>query len=279
MLIDAHQHIWRLDAPGHEWPGPDLPTIHRDFGLDDFWRVAGPAGVTGTVLVQSQPNEGDTEWLLKVAESDDRVLGVVGWVDLLAADAPVRIATLARSPKLRALRPMLQALPVDWIVDPALTPAVEAMLAAGLRFDALVRPGHLPFLLEFARRWPGLPIIIDHAAKPDIAGEGRAEWFEALSPLADLPNVHCKLSGLLTEKAETQPDDVVVPYIEQIFALFGPDRLVWGSDWPVLTLAGDYGRWLGLARDAVRSLDPAIDTGVFYRNALSFYGGFAAVSA
>jgi L-fuconolactonase len=276
VLIDAHQHVWRLDTPGHVWPGPDLPAIHKDFEVDDFWTVASPLGVAGTVLVQSQPNAGDTEWLLGVAATDDRVVGVVGWTDLLAADAPARIAALARAPKLRALRPMLQDLPVDWIANPALTPAVEAMIASGLRLDALVRPGHLPFLARFARRWPDLPIIIDHAGKPDIAGGDRASWFEALSLLAGLPNLYCKLSGLLTEKAADQPDDVVVAYIEQMSALFGPDRLVWGSDWPVLTLAGDYAGWFNLARAAVRALDPKALEPVFGANALSFYGGFAA---
>lgn len=274
MLIDAHQHVWRLDAPGHLWPGADMPAIHRDFGLEDFWSLAEPLGVTGTVLVQSQPNASDTQWLLDVAAADPRVLGVVGWVDLLAADAPVRIETLAADPKLRGLRPMLQDLPFDWIADPALSPAIEAIIAAGLRFDALVRPGHLPALARFAERWPELPIVIDHAAKPDIAAGAWDGWLEGISPLAALPHVHCKMSGLLTGTAADQPAGVVTPYLEQLLSLFGPERVIWGSDWPVVTLASAYADWLDLARATVRAIDPAAESSVFGGNALSFYGGF-----
>lgn len=272
MLIDAHQHVWRLDAPGHVWPQADLPALYRDFGPGDFWRLAEPLGVSGTVLIQSQPNPGDTEWLLDVAATDPRVLGVVGWVDLLAPDAPAQIASLATAPKLRGLRPMLQDLPVDWICNPALTPAIEAMLTAGLRFDALVRPGHLASLVRFAARWPALPIIVDHAAKPEIASGMCKAWREELTGLAALPQVFCKLSGLVTEKAATQPNSAVTPWIEEMFFLFGRDRLVWGSDWPVLTLASDYASWLNLARRAIQILDPTAEASVFGGNALSFYG-------
>ncbi|WP_395651248.1 amidohydrolase family protein [Brevundimonas sp.] len=275
MLIDAHQHVWRLDAPGHEWPRPDLPAIHRDFDLNDFWAVATPEGVTGTVLVQSQPNIGDTGWLLETASRDERVLGVVGWVDLAASDAAERIRELANHPKLRGLRPMLQSLSPDWICDPVLDPAVEAMLDEGLRFDALVRPEHLPGLGRFADRWPDLPIIIDHAAKPAIVSGGFEAWADAMAPLAENPRIVCKLSGLLTEASPDQGYDDLQPYIGHLVEMFGPERLMWGSDWPVVTQAATYGDWLAFARRAVSIFASGHEQAIFGGTALSFYGGFA----
>ncbi len=240
MLIDAHCHVWRIGWNDHEWPTPDLSVIHRDFGLDDLRAAGGPDGV---VLVQSQPSERDTAWLLELAAADPLALGVVGWTDLAAPDAPAKIAALAKDPKLKGLRPMLQDLASDWILDPALEPAIAAMVEAGLAFDALVRPRHLPSLLVFARRWPDLRVVIDHGGKPAIGEGWLAPWRGDIAALAAEPGVHCKLSGLLTEAREAAAAAVVAPYAAHLVDVFGPERLMWGSDWPVLNLAGDYASW------------------------------------
>ncbi|MBO9707404.1 MAG: amidohydrolase family protein [Caulobacter sp.] len=249
MLIDAHCHLWSLGRNGQSWPTPDLGPIYRDFGLKDLALTA-PA-LTGAVLVQSQPCEDDTAWLLRIAAAEPLVLGVVGWTDMAASDAEARIAALASDRWLKGLRPMLQDLPVDWILDRALEPAIGAMVAADLTFDALVRPRHLQSLLELARRWPDLRVVIDHAAKPEIAAGRLEPWREQMSALADLSNVHCKLSGLLTEAGEVTGLDAVAPYVAHLVTGFGPDRLMWGSDWPVLKLAGEYGDWRALCEALV----------------------------
>lgn len=271
-MIDAHLHVWRLAAPEREWPGPDLPVIHRDFSLNDFWAAAEPLGVTGGILVQSQPDERDTEWLLSIARDDTRIAGVVGWTDLLAPDAPARIAELAERPKLVGLRPMLQGLEPDWISNPALDPAITAMIENGLTFDALVKPPHLPALRDFARRWPDLPIVIDHAGKPDIVTGDLTGWLDTIEPLARLPNIHCKLSGLLTEMGPSQTIDALDPFFDGLFRLFGPSRLMWGSDWPVINLAGDYAGWLTTARRAAAERAPQSGAAIFGETALTFYG-------
>jgi len=265
VLIDAHCHVWRIGRNDHEWPTPDLPGIHRDFSLDDLRAAGGP---DGAVLVQSQPSARDTAWLLELAEGDPLVLGVVGWTELSAPDAPARIRALAKNPKLKGLRPMLQDLASDWILDPALEPAIEAMVEAGLAFDALVRPRHLGSLLALVRRWPALRVVIDHGGKPAI-GEGALDpWRDDIAALAAEPGVHCKLSGLLTEAGEAPSAEAISPYAAHLLVVFGPDRLMWGSDWPVLNLAGDYAGWRAMAGGWV---PPAGRAALFGETARRFY--------
>jgi L-fuconolactonase len=243
MLIDSHCHVWRIGENGHEWPTPDLAEIHRDFELNNLAQAAGENQLSGAVLVQAQPSGIETEWLLGLAAADPLALGVVGWTDITAADAPARIAKLAENSWLKGLRPMLQDLSDDWILDPNLDPAIEAMIAADLSFDALIKPRHLPAILAFVRRWPRLRVVIDHGAKPDIAARAFDPWREHMAALAAQPGVHCKLSGLLTEAGGTPTAEAVAPFGAHLIEAFGPDRLMWGSDWPVLNLAGDYPSW------------------------------------
>ena len=249
MIIDAHQHFWQIGRNACTWPTPDLTAIHRDFGPADLAAAAAGLDLAGSVLVQSQASDTDTDYLLDLAAKTPGVLGVVGWTDLAAPDAPARIADLARHPKLKGLRPMLQGLPEDdWITRPALAPAIEAMLTHHLRLDALVFTRHLPHLRLFAEAHPDLPIVIDHGAKPPLADGDLDEWTREISALAPLGNVWCKLSGLPTEAGPDGSPDAMDRAIDTLLALFGEKRLMWGSDWPVVNLASDYGAWLSRAR-------------------------------
>ncbi len=272
-IIDAHQHCWDLARPECAWPGRELAPIYRDFSPDDWRAQATAHGVTGALLVQSQPSDADTDYLLRLAAGHDWILGVVGWVDLSADGVLARIAELASQPRLCGLRPMLQNLAADdWILQPALAGALAAMSDFQLRFDALVYSRHLPSIHSLARRYPGLRIVLDHAAKPDIAGGEWQRWVDAVARLAECPNVCCKLSGLLTEMDVGQGDTALVPYVEYIFQVFGAQRILWGSDWPVVNLAADYGHWLSLSRRLVREQAPESQQAVFCTNALRFYG-------
>lgn len=243
-IIDSHLHFWLLATPGHEWPTPEEPRLYRDFGADDLIDAAGEGTLAGAVLVQSQPTDADTDWMLALAARELLVQAVVGWVDLTDAAAPARIAALAGNPMLRSLRPMVQSIAdTDWLLGDALTPAIEAMIAHGLRFDALVEPRHLPVLARFVDRWPGLPVVIDHAAKPCAASGSLDPWRDDIAALA-IRGVFCKLSGLRTEQLPGQPADALTPYVGHLLTTFG-DRLMWGSDWPVLTRHGaSYREWL-----------------------------------
>lgn len=280
MRIDAHQHYWQIDARSGCWPPRELEAIHRDFGPQDLAPELAAARIDGTVLVQSLPTEADTHYLLRLAEQTPTVCAVVGWLDLKAADAAGKVAAFAAHPKARGLRPMLQDLPDDaWIDDPALNRAVAAMIERDLRFDALVLPRHLGPLYRFARRYPDLRIVIDHGAKPPIALGEVEPWLSLMSSLAQLSNVHCKLSGLWTEAGAAADDEAigarVYPYVRVLADLFGPARLMWGSDWPVLRLASGregYGQWLAACeRDCARLLGSEALPAVFGGNAGKFY--------
>lgn len=272
MAIDAHVHFWRIGCNDCAWPPPELTAIHHDFLPEDWRREADAAGIDAAIAVQSQPSERDTEWLLRLAGDDPRIAGVVGWTDLAARDASELIAALAKSPKLRGLRPMLQDLSDDgWIVSDAVLPAVDAMIAHDLCFDALVYPRHLPYLLRFAERHPALRIVIDHAAKPDIAHREIEPWRAQIAALAELPNVSCKLSGLVTEACEHWHSDDLRPYVEHLLATFGAHRLLWGSDWPVVNLAADYSRWFDAAAE-LTNLQGDERAALFGDNAARVYG-------
>jgi L-fuconolactonase len=267
-MIDAHFHLWRLGRNDCVWPTPDLAAIHRDHELAEIAALAGDAGVTSAVLVQSQASERDTRWLLEVAKGSSFVAGVVGWTDLAAANVCERLDSLAEDGRLVGIRPLTEASPDDWFDAPAIDAGLEALALRGLTFDALIRPRHLASLNRLAARHPRLAIMIDHAAKPSI-GIDRAAWREAMAPLATRPNVWCKLSGLMTELAPDGTADDLPPYIADVLALFGPERIVWGSDWPVLNLRGTYPAWLACALAAVPVTD---HTAVFSGNARRFYG-------
>ncbi|WP_341938391.1 amidohydrolase family protein [Marinimicrobium sp. C2-29] len=272
MVIDAHQHCWQLQRPECQWPTPELPALYRDFGPEDWRAQALPQGVAGSVLVQSQPDERDTDYLLSLADRHDWILGVVGWVDLKAADAPERIAALSERSKLRGLRPMLQALEDDhWIDDPALDPAIAAMVENRLVFDALVYTRHLPPLRRFARRHEALTIVLDHAAKPPIATGERRAWQREMQALAEAPNIYCKLSGLLTEAGTQKTLEHLQPWVDDLLAWFGPQRLLWGSDWPVVNAVADYAHWSELTGQLLAALTESERSAVWGETARRVY--------
>ena len=268
-MIDAHVHIWRLGRNGCAWPTPELTAIHRDFVLDDVAATIAGTGVEQVVLVQSQESEDDTGWLLAEAAASPLVLAVVGWIEPAAIDPAARLKRFVRQGPLAGLRVMAQDRPPAWLNDPALHGQFAALDELGLSLDLLVRPQHLPGCVALADAFPALRMIIDHIAKPLIAGGGLAAWREAIAPAAERPNMMCKLSGMITEAAAGAAVETLAPYVEAALDLFGPDRLVWGSDWPVINLNGTYGSWIDFARAAIPGQHHAA---VFGGNARAFYG-------
>ena len=276
MSIDAHFHCWQLARGDYGWLNaiarPALAPICRDVAVNDWQALSAPHGVTGGVLVQAAPTEAETDFLLAQADANPAVFGVVGWVDLLAADAPARIKTLALHPRLKGLRPMLQDMEdARWILQAALAPALRAMSDCGLVFDALVKSIHLPHILTLALRYPELRLVIDHAAKPDIAAGEWPPWADCIAQLATETDAMCKLSGLLTEASQSTPPDAVRPWGEHVLSCFGPDRLVWGSDWPVLELAGSYAQWWEQTQQLLAPLSVQEQAAVMSENARRLY--------
>ena len=264
-MIDAHVHLWRLGKNGCAWPTSDLAPIYRDFTLDDLRATTRAAGIDRVILVQSQEADADTAWLLSLPD-EPLIAGVIGWLDFSRADSPAAIAELAANPRLRGLRPMAQDLEDDWYDAPELEPAFAAMSAHGLVLDGLIRPRHLKSLHRLAERHADLKIVIDHGAKPDF--RDLVSWGDRMSKLARLPNAACKLSGLLTELPIGAPANAIEPAFELLWDAFGAERLIWGSDWPVLTLAGNYTGWLDQCRQLVPS---AHHRAVFDSNARHIY--------
>ncbi|WP_299648753.1 amidohydrolase family protein [uncultured Jannaschia sp.] len=256
MIVDAHQHFWRLDRGDYGWLTPEAGPIYRDFGPGDLRPLMGANGVGGTILVQAAPSTAETAFLLDIAGREAFVRGVVGWVDFEGPDAPAEIARFAADPKLVGLRPMIQDIADDdWMLRPDLAPAFAAMVAQDLTFDALVFPCHLGRLETLIARHPDLRVVIDHGAKPRIAEGAFDEWAGDMTRLARETPAFCKLSGLVTEAGEEWTPGDLAPYVAHLIEIFGPDRLLWGSDWPVATLACDYGTWLAIARDLVGDAD------------------------
>ena len=270
--IDAHQHFWRIDRGDYGWLTPAEGAIYRDFLPADLRPVIARRGIDATILVQAAPTVAETRFLLDVAAATPHVAGVVGWAPLAALDAPDQIVSLAEYPLLVGLRPMVQDEPDDdWLAHPRLAPAFEAMIAQRLVFDALVLPRHLTRLVRVLERHPDLTVVVDHGAKPRIR-EGEIEaWRADMAIVAAHPNVTCKLSGLVTEAPADAGLATLKPYIDVLLELFGPQRLLWGSDWPVVELAGGYERWLDLAQAALADLDSAARAAVFGGNAERVY--------
>ena len=274
MRIDAHHHVWQLDRGDYGWLTRALAPIYRDFTLDDLRPLLARVSVGATVLVQAAPTVAETEFLLEVARaSGGLVRGVVGWVDLTSADASATLVRLARDPLLKSIRPMLQDIAdPEWILRADVDRQIAAIEALGLRFDALVKPPQLPALLRMVDRHPGLPVVVDHGGKPAIADGGWEPWASAVAALAERPQVACKLSGLATEAGPAWTAHTLARYVDHLLACFGPERLLWGSDWPVVDLAGGYERW-ARATDALLARLPDADrNAIMGGNARRFYG-------
>ena len=272
MRIDAHHHLWRLARGDYGWLTPELAPIYRDFTLSDLAPHLAAAGIEATILVQAAATEAETLYLLGIAESADLVRGVVGWTDFDAADAVARIDRLAERKLLVALRPMVQEIADDdWLLRPALTPLLTAMARQGLVFDALVKPRHLPNLLRVVDRHPDLTFVLDHCGKPELTSGEIEAWQSDIALLAERPNVVCKLSGLVTEaKPDWQVADLSRA-VGHVCHCFSPQRLLWGSDWPVVDLAGGYARWFAAAEALLAGFSPDERAGIFGGNAARIY--------
>lgn len=270
--IDSHVHFWALARGDYGWLTPDLGPLYRDFDRDHLAPLIDAAGVDAVVLVQAAPSEAETDFLLDRAAQYDRVAGVVGWIDMAAGDASSRIDALAENRRLKAIRPMIHDIPeIGWMLREELAPAFRALVAHDLAFDALVRPVHLAALRRLADRHPDLRIVIDHGAKPDIANDGFDGWAASMAGLARETPVYCKLSGLVTEAGADWTEDRLRRYVDHLVTEFTPFRLLWGSDWPVVTLAASYGAWWATANRLLAGLDEVGRERIFGGSAAEFY--------
>jgi len=284
--IDSHQHFWRISRGDYGWlraGDPAVAKLMRDFLPANLVGTLKALGITQTVLVQAAASEAETDFLLELADANEFIAGVVGWVDLSRPESVATLERWAHNAKFKGVRPMLQDLPAnDWIAREPHAEVVQALVRLGLRFDALVKPWHLEPLLRFVKRHPQLPVVIDHAAKPQLVQGWQAHWAGSwrrhLASLAAQPQVSCKLSGLLGEappaasRSVADGVDALRPVWDALLQWFGPERLMWGSDWPVLTLVADYARWVAVCDSLIGELSPPDQARVWQGNAQRFYG-------
>ena len=271
-IIDSHQHFWSIAYDDYGWLGPGLGSLYRDFGPEHLAPHLVESGVDRTILVQAAPSMNETERLLRIAERERAVAGVVGWVPLDDPDVEQMLRRFARHRKFIGVRPMLQDLDdVDWINRDSVQTALRAVAELGLSFDALVKPNHLPGLYRTVDANPRLRVVIDHAAKPDIAMGKFEPWATLMAALAGRRSVYCKLSGLLTEAGGSCRAEVLRPYFGHLVEIFGAGRLMWGSDWPVLEQVGTYRIWYELSREALNgTVESDLDL-IFGNTASEFY--------
>jgi L-fuconolactonase len=277
LVVDAHHHFWDPTRREYYWMSEEVDAIRRPFGPEDLRPLLAESGVDRTVVVQTIPSLEETREFLATAAGTDFVAGVVGWVDL--ADPAIKnvIAGLQGGPGggfLVGFRHQVHDEPdANWLRRKEVQRGIEAVGQAGLVYDILVRTRELPAAVEMVHNLPHVRFVIDHIAKPRIAaGPTDPEWEAALAPLADFPNVSCKLSGMVTEAplASWTPDDLK-PYVRRALDWFGPERCMFGSDWPVCLLAAPYKRVVDALRYSVSDLEPAERDAVFGGNAIRVY--------
>jgi len=273
LRIDGHQHFWSTQRDDYGWLTPDLHALYKDFSPEDLQPHLERTGIDRTVLVQAAASIDETRYLLGLSEKHSMIAGVVGWIDM---DSPTEaIATLdefVKHPKFVGIRPMIQDIEdPSWIDRSEHSAVFDALTETGVCFDALVRSVHLPFLLSCLTRHPELRVVIDHGAKPNIAADEWQPWANGIAAIAKQTAASCKISGLITETSDSQSYDDVMPYVDHLLDAFGPERLIWGSDWPVLNLASDYEAWHDTAISRIKTLAERDQDNIFGRNAISFY--------
>jgi L-fuconolactonase len=274
MRIDAHQHFWKIVRGDYFWMGPHVGAIWRDFLPDDLAPILQQQGIDATIVVQAAPTVAESEFLLGLAERHASIVGVVGWLDLEHDGFEQTLTRLRSRPKFVGVRPMLQDIAEDdWIVRPRVLDSLQVLAERGVTLDFLVLPRHLPYVRRALEAVPQLRAVVDHCAKPPLRSGKLDAWREQLAQVAEHPGAFCKISGLVSEAdpLNWRPSDLA-PAIEHALSVFGEDRVVFGSDWPVCTLAASYERVVSALLEVLGGrLTPALDAKLFGENARRLY--------
>ena len=270
--IDAHQHYWTLARDDYGWLTPAVGRIYDDFLPDRLKPHLEKHGMDGTILVQAAPTRAETEFMLELADKEPTILGVVGWLDFESDRFVSEWEELAAHPKFAGIRPMIQDLPSDWILRGKVLEHVRFLADRGFPIDLQANPRHLPYLFELMSRVPHLAGVIDHLGKPDKDPGGAEAWRVHMKRLAAYPGLMCKLSGMVPEKdGATWSAEEIVPRARFAIESFGPERVMFGSDWPVCLLSATYDEVVELFEMCVGALSPEEREDVCGRNALRFY--------
>jgi L-fuconolactonase len=274
MRIDSHQHFWRYNPRRDSWITDEMSALRRDFLPDDLIPELQAGQVHGCVAVQADQSEAETMFLLDLASRFPQIKGVVGWVDLRSPELPKRLQYFSQFEKLRGFRHVVQSEPDDrYMLREDFLAGISLLRQYDFTYDILIYPRQLPAAIELLSRNPDQRFVIDHMAKPLIRSGDISRWKEQIEELAKYPRVCCKISGLVTEADwHSWTEDDFRPYLDVVLNAFGPDRLMFGSDWPVCLLAGNYRRVQLLVENYIREMQAAQQTKILGLNAAAFYG-------
>jgi L-fuconolactonase len=274
MRIDAHQHFWQYSAKEYGWIGPNMAVLKQDRLPDDLAPLLKEANLDGTVAVQARQTLEETQWLLELADQHDFIKGVVGWVDMCGSGLRRQLERFSAHPKLRGVRHVVQDEPDDqFMLRDDFLHGIATLAKFDLTYDILIFPKHLPVACELVARFPDQPFVLDHIGKPPVKNAVVEPWARDMGRLAAHPNIVCKLSGMVTEAdwLGWEPSHFQ-PYLEAVLESFGPNRLMFGSDWPVCSLAGSYGQITGLVAVWTQQLSAHEQADIWGGTARRFYG-------
>ncbi|MEM9106515.1 MAG: amidohydrolase family protein [Pseudomonadota bacterium] len=276
VQIDAHQHYWNPARGDYHWMPKDDPILTRVYGPGDLAPSIEAAGISHTVLVQAAATIEETEYMLGIADATASVAGVVGWVDFERSEHRAQLERLAQHLKFKGVRPMIQDIPdVNWMLRDDVQWAFQAIIDLDLTFDALGFPQHLDNFLTLLTRYPRMRAVVDHCMKPQIrdhSQESFRKWADGMARIATQTGARCKLSGIITESNEDWTVEDLRPYATHVLEIFGPDRVMWGSDWPVCRVRGEYDAWRAASEVMTSHLSDTGKARVFGETAIEFYG-------
>ena len=274
MHIDSHQHFWKYNPTEYEWMTDSMSDLQCDFLPDDLKLLIDQTGINGTIAVQARQKLEETEWLLELSDSNDFIKGVVGWVDLMSPEIKDTLKALSQHPKLKGVRHLIHDEPDErYILEPDFLRGLGTLQAFDLTYDLLLYPNHLSYAVEAVKQFPEQKFVLDHIAKPLIKDGTLAPWDEDIRELAKLENVYCKVSGMVTEASWKQWKTTdFKPYLDIVFDCFGPERLMFGSDWPVSTLSANYNQVHSIVWDYIQQYPAQVQEKILGMDAAKFYG-------
>jgi L-fuconolactonase len=273
MRIDAHQHFWHYSAKEYGWIGPDMAMLKQDRLPENLIPLLRDADLDGAVVIQARQTLEETQWLLDLAEQYSFIKGVVGWVDLRSPDLHMQLERFSNHSKFCGVRHVVQDEPDDqFMLRDDFLRGIATLAEFDLTYDILIFPRHLPVACKVVARFPDQPFALDHIGKPPIKDGMLEPWSTGIGRLAAYPNVVCKISGMVTEAdwRGWQPSHLR-PYLDVVLEAFGPQRLMFGSDWPVCTVAGTYGQVVELVAAYARQLSVGEQAAIWGSTARQFY--------
>lgn len=272
MKIDAHHHFWKFDPVRDAWIDDSMSILQKDFLPSDFIAILEQNLIDGTVAVQADQSDGETEFLLNLGEEHDFIKGVVGWIDLQADDLDMQLEKYGPNVKLKGFRHVAQSEPNDFLARSSIDKGIKELTKAGYTYDILIFPQQLPAAIQLVKQNPNQLFVVDHMAKPLIKDQILSPWDKLIKEIAQYPNVYCKVSGLITEAdwSEWKAPDLNY-YLDIVFEAFGPERLMYGSDWPVCLLAGNYRQVVSTVKDYCSKLSADEKNMIFGQTAINFY--------